>query len=124
MSKDMCGELVTRCFQARTDAHIAHLMTRSYAAHVALNEFYDGIVGLADGFAEMATGRYGILTYPQIMPRHKDANYSKPESIPTGLRAWIDSNRAECCDDSELQNTIDEIISLCDSTIYKLKFLS
>lgn len=121
--KSTCGELVTRCFQARTDAHIAHLMTRSFAAHKALNEFYDGIIDLADGFAECATGRYGILEYPVIMPRHSKVDYKDPKSIPEGLRTWIDDNRKECTDESELQNTIDEIIGLCDSTIYKLEFL-
>ena len=34
---DKCSELVTRCFQARTEAHIAHLGTSSYAKHKALN---------------------------------------------------------------------------------------
>ena len=124
MSKDICGELVTRCFQARTDAHIAHLLTKSYAAHKALNEFYDDVVDLADDFAENAQGRFGLLTYPQIMPRHKSTSYDKPESIPKGLRSWIDEHRDECCDDSELQNIIDEIVGLCNSTIYKLENLS
>lgn len=124
MSKALCGELVARCFQARTDAHIAHLMTRSYAEHKALDEFYSGVVDLADSFAEAATGRYGILDFPQIMPRHKDSTYDKPVTIPKGLRTWLDANREKCTDDSELQNMIDEIIALCSSTVYKLDFLS
>jgi len=33
---EKCAELVARCFQARTEAHFAHLMTNSYAEHVAL----------------------------------------------------------------------------------------
>ena len=117
-----CAELVARCFQARTDAHIAHLTTTSYAAHVALNEFYDGIVPLADGFAEAAQGRYGILKYPAICPKSGDRE--KPVSIPQELRAWIDANRDSATTDSELQNVIDEIVHLCDSTIYKLRFLN
>lgn len=116
-----CAELVARCFQARTDAHIAHLTTTSYAAHVALNEFYDGIVPLADGFAEAAQGRYGILKYPAICPKSGDRE--KPVTIPQELRSWIDANRESATTDSELQNSIDEILSLCDSTIYKLRFL-
>lgn len=121
--KNVCGELVTRCFQARTDAHIAHLMTRSFEAHKALNEFYDEIVELADDFAESAQGRYGVLEYPMIMPRHSKVDYKTPQSIPEGLREWIDDNRAECTDHSELQNVIDEIVGLCNSTIYKLTTL-
>lgn len=38
------GELILRCFHARTNAHVLHLTTRSFAAHKALNEFYDGVV--------------------------------------------------------------------------------
>ena len=46
------GELILRCFHARTNAHVLHLTTRSFAAHKALNEFYDGVVELADEIAE------------------------------------------------------------------------
>jgi hypothetical protein len=42
------AELIARCFAARTAAHIAHLQTTSYAQHVALDEFYNAIVGLAN----------------------------------------------------------------------------
>lgn len=117
------GELIARCFQARTEAHIAHLLTNSYAEHVALQGFYEGVVGLADSFAEAATGRFGILKYPAQCPKVGDR--SKPVSIPTELRAWIDKYRSECCGDlKELENIIDGITELCDSTIYKLRFLS
>ena len=44
----MVGEFILLCFHARTNAHVLHLETRSYAAHKALNEFYDEIVDLAD----------------------------------------------------------------------------
>jgi DNA-binding ferritin-like protein len=53
--------LIALCFEARTKAHIAHLQTRSYAAHKALNEYYDGIVDIADSLAEAFQGREGIL---------------------------------------------------------------
>lgn len=120
---EKCGELIARCFQARTEAHIAHLMTNSYAEHVALQGFYEGLVGLADSFAEAATGRFGILKYPVQCP--KVGERSKPVSIPTELRAWIDKNRDGCCEDlNELENIIDGITELCDAAIYKLRFLS
>lgn len=117
-----CAELVARCFEARTTAHYAHLTTNSYAEHKALNEFYDGIVGLADDYAEAAQGRYGILKYPARGPTVGDRG--NPVSIPTDLRTWIDTNRDNCGKERELQNLIDEILHLCDSTVYKLRFLS
>ena len=125
MNTECCGELVARCFQARTDAHVAHLTTRSYAQHKALNEFYDEIVDLADGFAESAQGRFdALLKYPRTAPRSSSVDTAKPITIVEGLRDWIDDNRDECCDESELQNIIDEIVGLCNSTLYKLRFLS
>jgi len=121
-ASDKYGEFVVRCFQARTEAHVAHLMTRSYAEHKALNDFYDGIVGLADSYAEAAQGREGILTYPVLGLRVGER--SNPISIPSELRSWIDKNRGSLGEESELQNLVDEIIALCDSTVYKLRFLS
>ena len=47
-----CADFVGTLFLARDVAHSVHLNTRSYAKHVALNEFYDSIVDLADKFAE------------------------------------------------------------------------
>lgn len=117
-----CSELVTRCFQARTEAHISHLGTSSYAVHKALNKFYDEIIDLADAYAEAAQGRYGLLKFPAIRPKIGDP--SKPVTIPTELRDWIEENRKQCGEASEMQNMIDEILALCSSTIYKLRFLS
>jgi hypothetical protein len=119
---EKCGELVVRCFQARTEAHLAHLATSSYAEHKALNDFYDEIIDLTDSYAECAQGRCGKLKYAALRPKVGDL--SRPVSIPVDLRDWIDENRKQCGDASELQNLIDEIVALCDQTIYKLRFLS
>lgn len=112
--------LVMQLFHARTNAHVLHLRTRSYAAHKALNEFYDDIVDLSDDLAESYQGRYGIQDYPELP--------YKPESDPVmmlrGLRRYIDDNRQAMCQHSEIQNTIDEIVTLLNSTLYKLENLS
>ena len=42
----LLGELILHCFHARTNAHVLHLTTKSYAVHVALNGFYDEIITL------------------------------------------------------------------------------
>jgi hypothetical protein len=53
--------LIKRLFEARQAAHQAHLKTTSYAAHKALNEFYDGILGIADELAEVVQGEFGLM---------------------------------------------------------------
>lgn len=117
----MIGELIMRCFHARTNAHVLHLKTRSYATHKALNEFYDDIVPIADTLAEAYQGDEGLITdYPARYTPVED-----PKELVDGLALWIQSNRYKCCDedDTYLQNIIDEIVQLCRSTSYKLKFL-
>jgi hypothetical protein len=117
----VCAELVARCFNARTVAHFAHLRTRSYAQHVALNEFYDAIVDAADAFAECHMGIEGQFTgFPAITPKES------PDFLDhlTELHTWVAAHRTECADGStELANLIDEILAVIDRSFYKLKFL-
>ena len=112
--------LIVQLFHARTNAHVQHLRTKSYATHVALNEFYDSIVGLADSLAEATQGRYGILEYPELPYKFE----SDPIMMIRGLRRYVDENRDNMCNHSELQNLIDEIVAQMDSTLYKLENLS
>ncbi len=57
----MIGRLIALLFFARDVTHREHLKTTSYAQHVALNEFYEAIVGNADSIAEAYQGRNGIM---------------------------------------------------------------
>lgn len=117
----MIGELVMRCFHARTNAHVLHLKTTSFAKHKALNEFYDALPDLVDTLAETYQGNYGLIeSYPGRYTPVED-----PVALVTELAEWIEKNRYECCDgdDTCLQNQVDEIMALCRSTTYKLKVL-
>ena len=98
-----------------TQSHYLHLMTGSFAEHSALNEFYDGIIPLTDSFMEAFIGKFGKLS--KTMPT--DVEYLTVSE----LRDWIETNRDKLTDCSELQNIVDEIVSFCDSIIYKLENL-
>lgn len=119
MNKKLAGELIMTLFHARTAAHVLHLQSTSYAEHVALGEFYDAIVDLADGIAESFQGLYGLLEFPKESFKQP----TDPVKFLTQLRSWVDGNRDEICACSEIQNMIDEVQSLIDSTVYKLRFL-
>ncbi len=116
----LAGELIMMLFHSRTSAHVAHLQTRSYAQHKALNDYYDEIVDLADELAESYQGAHAVLL---------DMNepYSPSPDFQTelkGLRAWIVKHRAAITGERELQNMVDNVLGLIDGTLYKLKFLS
>lgn len=117
--KQKASELFLQCRQAATAMHFFHLTTSSYAAHVAAQGFYEGIVPLVDSFSEAFTGRYGKFeSMPNVkLPQGDGLN------IAVNLLKWLDSNRQAITDDSEIQNIIDEIVGLTNSTIYKLREL-
>lgn len=114
---------VAMLMQARTAAHMLHLQQNgpgSYARHMALGAFYEGIGDLADTFAESYQGRYGLITgYPAGFEAPTD-----PMTWITGLCDTIDSARASLPQDTYLQNIVDEIVQLAASTKYKLTYLA
>lgn len=119
MSVNAAGELVGMLFSARNIAHTIHLKTTSFAEHKTLEEFYSGIVPLADDFAQQYQGRYNVrLTIPVVPNKYKG-------SIAEVLRAqmdWIEGNRQAICPRTEtaLHNVIDEIVGLYQNILYQL----
>ena len=106
-----------------TNAHILHLTTRSYAEHQALGSFYSEIGDLVDSFVEAFQGKYGLL-------HDFIADYKLPVNDPV---AYLESLKVEVetlrraprfPQDSELQNEVDNIANLINSTLYKLRFLA
>lgn len=116
----MIGKLIMELFHARTTAHVLHLKSRSYAQHVALQGFYDGIIPLADALAEAYQGEHGLIEkYPIVY-----AFVDDPILLMDDLRECVDECSKEFDEaDSHLRNVCDEIRALIASTSYKLRFL-
>ena len=114
------AELVARCFALRTSAHMAHLKTRSYSEHMALQGLYEDIVDVTDEFAECHQGAFGLLgTFPEVCPC-ADPMLDQID----GLKDWLVENRQPCTKgDTALGNLIDNITSVLDRAAYKLRFL-
>jgi hypothetical protein len=117
------SEFIGCLFLARDVTHSVHLNTRSYAKHVALQGFYEEIVGLADGLAEAYQGRHGLIGSITLHSAKKTSNIVE---FLQGQVEEIESSRYEVVDKSDtvLQNQIDEILALYLSTLYKLRFLA
>jgi len=117
------ADFVGHLFLARDVAHSVHLNTRSFAKHKALQEFYEGVVGLADDFAEAYQGRHGLIGPISLQTAKKNTNIV--EFIQDSLDE-VEASRYKVCEekDTAIQNIIDEIVGLYLSTLYKLKFLA
>ena len=115
-------EMISLLMHSRSQIHILHLQTKSFAEHKALNDYYDGIVGLIDGLVESYQGKYNILSGYKS---YDLSDYKSTESTIKYLKdlySKIEKLR-KCCDDSYIQNQIDNVCELINSTLYKLRFL-
>ena len=119
-----CGPDIAKAvgilFLSRTMSHMAHLKTKSYASHIALKDFYDGIIDLADNLIEAAQGQYGVLDVPFV---NASGNVNDPIGMLQGHLKQLETTMS-MVDEDYLMNIFQEIQSLYRSTLYKLVNLS
>ena len=118
---DFC-DMICNILHSRNQAHVFHLQTQSFAEHKALNDYYDGVVDLFDGIVESYQGKYGIIKNYKAFKIEQYKNNKKTISYFERLLDIIDENR-DSVEDSYIQNQIDTVQELINSTVYKLKFL-
>jgi hypothetical protein len=102
-----------------TNTHFFHWNTDSFSKHIALGEYYDGIVDLTDAYVEAYMGAYEqIKNFPSVYHQPKDAvRYLQ------SLQKFVKEARKDLPQDEQLCNLVDAIADLIDSTTYKLRFL-
>jgi hypothetical protein len=116
------SEMASIILHSQTQVHVFHLQTTSYSEHKALQKFYEGIDALVDGLVESYQGKYGII---ESYKSYDIVSYKSTESTVKYLQDLckkIESFR-DCCEDSYIQNQIDTVCELINSTLYKLRFL-
>lgn len=121
-TKKNCVEMISKLFHSQTQSHIFHLQTKSHSEHKALQKFYEEIEGLIDGIVESYQGKYGIITGYESYDIVGYQNNSQVIKYFEGLEKDVEELR-ESIEDSFLQNEIDNVVKLINTTLYKLKFL-
>ena len=115
--KDAAADFVITLLHSATVTHLMHLQTKSYSKHVALGEYYEGIVGLVDAWAEAFQGNHGVIEkYPDT-----HGIETEPVAYMDDLCEYVERQRKKLPSDTPLQNIVDEIAQLIDTTQYKLK---
>jgi hypothetical protein len=115
-------KMMEKILHSRTQAHIFHLQTKSYAEHIALNGYYDGVLDLFDGLVESYQGKHGIITNYQCDGFDDYLSNEQVITYLTDLETSIEELR-KSVKESFIQNQIDTVEELINSTVYKLKFL-
>jgi len=119
----MIEQLISRAFYARNVAHFEHWRATgegSFAKHMALGEFYDGVIDAIDSLVEAYQGAFKLI-----------GSIPAPET-PKGdvlklLEAdadWIEAHHDEICEGNRaVANLLDTVTDTYLSTIYKLRNL-
>lgn len=119
----MIEQLIARVFYARNVAHFEHWRAKgdgSFAKHMALGEFYDGVIDALDPLVEAYQGAFEII-----------GNIPAPE-MPSGdvlkllesHAAWIEEHHEAICKGNRaVANLIDTLTGTYLSAIYKLRNL-
>ena len=123
-SKSSSGfkDMVSILLHSQTQVHIFHLQTKSYSEHKALQGYYEGIDALVDGLIESYQGKYDVITqYNSVKNEDYKSNEQVIKYFKT-LDTMIEKNR-KSVKESFIQNQIDTVQELINSTVYKLRFL-
>jgi vacuolar-type H+-ATPase subunit E/Vma4 len=122
MNKEL-EKLVAYLLHSQTQTHVFHLQTKSYAEHKALQKYYEGIDDLVDGLVESYQGKYDIITQYDNFAIEKYSNKSQLETYFKALSKKIEEVHKQV-EDTYIQNQLDTVVELINSTLYKIRFLA
>lgn len=117
--------LLSKYFHARDQAHIWHLQAEEYSSHLALNEFYNKISDSIDNVAEIIQGKtceiikgYCSMEFKDFVSIEQIIYYLKV--LKNDTLSYMSSLDSSWCN---IDNQLQSIVDLIETTIYKLKFL-
>jgi DNA-binding ferritin-like protein len=124
----MFEKIISTLMASRDQAHIFHWQTvgtGSYAAHKALNDYYDEIPDIVDSLVETYQGKHGIVKGYE--PAERFDEYSKDGVVKyfKALAMFIERMYAKFPkEDTNIINQLDSVKDLIYTTLYKLENLS
>ena len=110
-------QFISFLFELEMNLHIAHLQTQSYAEHKALDKAYTGVKDFRDGYAELCQKDEILKGYTAPVVREVSGSIIIRNAI--GIVQRYRTTLTE----SHFQNEVDTLLTLLDTTLYKLKFL-
>lgn len=121
----MIEQLISRVFATRNAAHLTHWRTKSYAQHVALNDFYDSVLGSLDTLVEGHQGAFELVgDVPSSTVKVDGAVSTIIKRLEDDL-VRINDNRAGITEGlPSLDNMLQDMEGVYLKALYKLRNLS
>jgi len=120
------SKFISKLLESREMAQVYHWTVKgdmgSHAAHLALEAYYDGVIGFIDDIVEIYQGQYGLIEGYDVI----DTTDSKSKDRLDYFKEVVEFVKSErtCIkdEDTHIHNIVDELIALQYKTIYKLTY--
>lgn len=118
----LLSSIVSILIESIADAHIFHFLTPSYAAHMALQTYYESMPDKVDALGEF------IQEQMHLDPHYMNARFTRdsvgycPISYFENLKEYLISAQ-DAQFDSQLQSIYDDIVNEVTELLYRLKNL-
>lgn len=123
----MFEKLISTLMASRDQAHIFHWQTTgvgSYAAHKALQKYYDAIPDMIDALVEAYQGKYGIVKGYEPAERFDEYTTDAAIKYFKAISTFVERAYAKIPkEDTNIINQLDAFKDLIYTTIYKLENL-
>ena len=117
---EAASRLLMVLLHSATIAHVMHWKTSSFSIHKALGKYYEQMPDLVDTLAESLFGKYSTITDFEDHFMMEDS----PFQYMTEIQDYVTSQRKLITQDSEIQNAVDAVMELLNTTVYKLRQFS
>ena len=120
------SKFISRLLESREMAQVYHWTVKgdmgSHAAHLALESYYDGVIGFIDDIVEIYQGQYGLIEGYEVIDTTDSKSKDRLDYFKEIVEFVKSDRKCIKAEDTHIHNIIDELIALQYKTIYKLTY--
>ena len=120
------SKFISRLLESREMAQVYHWTVKgdmgSHAAHLALEAYYDGVIGFIDDIVEIYQGQYGLIEGYEVIDTTDSKSKDRLDYFKEIVEFVKSDRKCIKSEDTHIHNIIDELIALQYKTIYKLTY--
>jgi hypothetical protein len=120
------SSFISKLLESREMAQVYHWTVKgdmgSHAAHLALEAYYDGVIGFIDDIVEIYQGQYGLIEGYDVIDTTDSKSKDRLDYFKETVEYVKSARKCIKAEDTHIHNIVDELIALQYKTIYKLTY--
>jgi hypothetical protein len=120
------SKFISKLLESREMAQVYHWTVKgdmgSHAAHLALEAYYDGVIGFIDDIVEIYQGQYGLIEGYDVIDTTDAKSKDRLDYFKETVEFVKSGRTCIKAEDTHIHTVVDELIALQYKTIYKLTY--